>query len=981
MKVEFFGVSLLALMASGQAQVHAQADSVAPQSQAATSQSTSADTVDVADIVVTGSLIARPDYVSASPIVTVSADALKAAGTVNIEQGLNQLPQFTPASGAGGGGGTAAVSAGRATLNLRGLGDRRTLVLLDGHRLPTSTAFNVADVNIIPTAILESVETVTGGGSAVYGSDAIGGVVQFRTKRRFDGIQLDGQIGNSFRGDYMTSDLSLSGGFSGFEDRLSVVFSGSYTHRDELQARQRSFYDQGFLSGFTGPGLYLPGSNAPTQAAVNAYFATQGVAPGTVARSASFGFNDNGSLFAQSGLVNYRGPLGPEYSNLGNTFRQVSVLDQSVMRPLDRESMFVRATFEVSPAVEIYTQGLYSHTSAYSSIGLNITQFIPALVSASNPFIPASLQTLLASRANPTAPFQINQRFLGLGRRAYDTSFETTQFVAGLRGETGVGDWKYDIYYARDRTKVDNAIENAVLGSKMNQLLQASDGGRSLCAGGYNPFGIANSSAISQACTDFVSRRVDLPEDIGQDTVEAKLSGSLFALPAGNVQLSVLADYRRNTYDFNPGAELVAGDVFGFNQTAATHGRTSVKEGAAELFVPILSDTPFFQKLNLTVGARYSDYNITGGIWSYKGELEWRPIEAMMFRGGYQKSNRAPNVGELFSSATGTQIQIGNPPSGGDPCDSRNPAFAGANASQLRALCVATGVPTAIASNYIAQTVAVPATNTGNLGLREESAVTKTIGVVFSPRINSSWFSNLSLSVDFYDIKIKNVISTVAGNIALNRCYNIGGFNAGYSASDQFCQLISRSSLTGEVTNVALPYLNLGGLKTRGVDVQLDWTIALDELGVGSDSSLALKSVVSYLDSYQRKDLPGTNYFEYAGTIDYTNTLPLPKLRWLNSATLTMGKVDLGVRWKHMNAMKDVTTAINSASTVAGVKAYDTFDFTGNLRVTEKFDLRLGVTNLTNKQPYNIGGTPSQTLPDIYDIVGRSFFVGFKAKI
>lgn len=974
------GVSMLALVVAAQAPVYAQ-DTQTPQ-QAAEPQAAEAadDTATGNEIVVTGSLIARPDYVSASPVVSVGIAALKAAGTVNVEQGLNQMPQFTPASGAGGGGGTAALSAGRATLNLRGLGDRRTLVLLDGHRLPTSTAFNVADVNIIPTAILESVETVTGGGSAVYGSDAIGGVVQFRTKRRFDGIQLDGQIGNSFRGDYLTSDLSLSGGFNGLDDRLSVVFSGSYTHRDELTGRQRAFYNQGFLSGFTGPGLYLPGSNAPTQAAVNAYFASQGVNAGTVARSASLGFNDNGSLFAQSELVNYRGALAPEYSNLGNTFRQPAVLDQSVMRPLDRESAFVRASFDATPGIEIYAQGLYSHTSAYSSIGLNITQFIPALVSVNNPFVPDALKPILASRANPNAPFQINQRFLGLGNRAYDTSFETAQLVGGVRGDTGLGNWTYDVYYARDRTKVDNYIENAVLGSKMNQLLQASDGGRSLCAGGYNPFGAANSSAISQSCRDFVSRRVALPEDIGQDTVEGKLSGSLFKLPAGDVQLSVLADYRRNTYDFNPGPEMVAGDVFGFNQTAATHGRTSVKEVAGELFVPILDGQPFFDKLNLTVGGRYSDYNITGGIWSYKAELEWRPVHSVMLRGGYQKSNRAPNVGELFSSATGTQIQIGNPPSGGDPCDSRNPTFSGANSSQLRALCVATGVPAAIASNYIAQTVAVPATNSGNMRLNEESAVTKTVGIVYSPKFNSALLSTLSLSVDFYDIRIKDVISTVAGNIALNRCYNVGGSNASYSAADQFCQLIHRSTLTGEIDNIALPYLNLGGLKTRGVDVQVDWGIDLGELGIGTDASLSFKSVVSYLESYQRKDLPGTPFVEYAGTIDYTNTLPLPKWRWLNSAMLSVGKVDLGIRWKHMNAMKDVSTAINAASTVQGVKAYDTFDLTGNVEVTDKLELRAGITNLTDRQPYAVGGTPSQTLPDIYDVVGRSFFIGFRAK-
>lgn len=979
MKKFMTAISVLALAASTSAFAQDAAPAATPAP--APEQAPEATAAEADTIVVTGSLIARKDYVAASPVVSTSAAELKAAGTVNVEQGLNQLPQFTPASGAGGGGGTAAVSAGRATLNLRGLGDRRTLVLIDGHRLPPSTAFNVADVNVVPTGILEGVETVTGGASAVYGSDAIGGVVQFRTKRRMTGFELNGQVGNSFKGDYLTADVSLSGGFSGFQDRLSVVFSGSYTHRDELQARQRQdFYNLGFLSGFTGPGLVNFGGNQPTQAAVDAYFATQGVAAGTVLRSQQIGFNDNGSLFGQTGPVNYKGPLGPDYSTFGGTFRQVSVLDQSVMRPQNRHSLFVKASFEASPNFEPYLQALYSHTSTYSSIGLNITQFIPVTIPVTNPFIPAAMRTLLATRATPLAPVTFNQRFLGIPRRAYDTTFDTSQIVLGARGELGMGDWNYDVYYARDRNSVDNYIDNAVLGSKLNQLINAADGGASLCAGGYNPFGIANNQAMSAACVAFVSRRVAQPEDVGQDTVEAKLTGSLFELPAGKVQLSVLGDYRRNTYDFRPGPELVAGDIFGFSQTNPTTGKTSVKEIAGELFVPILADQPFFHKLNVTLGARYSDYNITGGVWSYKGEVEWSPVQSVLFRGGYQKASRAPNVGELFSARTGTQVQIGNPPAGGDPCDSRNPAFAGSSASALRALCVATGVPSSFASTYTAATVAVPASNQGNLNLKAESSRTITAGLVLTPKLNTPFFANLSFSVDYYNIKIDDVISTVAGNTALNRCYNIGGFNSSYSAQDQFCKLITRSTTTGEVSDLALPYLNLGGLKTKGIDFQLDWRIALDELGVGNNTSLAFKSVVSYLDSYQRKDLPGTAFAEYAGTIDYTNTLPLPKWRYLNTMTLSVGEFDLGLRWKHMNAMEDVSRALNPASTIAGVPAYDTFDVTARLVVAKNYELRAGITNLTDKDPLVIGGTPSQTLPDIYDIVGRSFFVGLKAK-
>lgn len=988
------GVSILALLVAGAA--HAQAgppsgattaqsvvppelrlpqDSIPNESEQVAPPHQASEVADNAsDIVITGSRIQRSDYVSASPVVTKTSEALRASGAVAIETSLNQLPQFIPGSTSGGGGATLAASAGRATLNLRGLGDRRTLVLLDGRRLPPASAFNVTDVNILPQAIVESVETITGGASAVYGSDAIAGVVNFRTRRRFDGLQLDAQVGNNFEGQRFAADASVAGGFSSLGDRLVGVFTGSFTKRERVRGRELPFFQRGLLSSFLGYGVFAPSAtNLPSQAAVNARFSN--LAPGTVRNTATLGFNSDGTLFAQNPGLNFNGPLNNlDYLIAGGGVRQTSAADQDIERPLERYVGFGKLSFEVSDAATLYVQGLYAQTDTQSSIGYSLTQFLTASVSASNPFIPADLRSVLNSRPNPNAPFQINKRFVEVPVRVYDARFETSQIIVGVRGETGIGDWNYNVYGSRDRNFIDNKISPGVIASRVNQLLQAPDGGRSLCAGGYNPFGLDAALSTSQSCVDFISRDVPIPEYIQQNTVEGEIQGTLITLPAGNAKLAVSSNWRENTYRFTPGADLVNDDVFAFNTAAPTFGRTTAKEIASELFVPLIHNTPLFQSLNVTAGIRYSDYNVTGPITSYKGELEWVPVRGLLVRGGYQRANRAPNVGELFSSRTGTQVQVGNPPVGGDPCDARGSARAGANGAQLRTLCIATGVPAATIDSYTLLTSGAAATNIGNIDLTPETATTITAGAVLRPRLSSPWLSGLSLSADFYDIKIFDVISTVAGNTALSRCYNLDGSNPSYSATNEFCSLVRRDA-AGQINNISLPYLNLGGLKTRGIDIQVDYSLDLGSVGLANGAKVSFNSLFSYLDSYQVQNLNNTPYQEFRGTIDYTNNLPLPKWRWLSTANINYRGFDLGFRWRHLNAMRDVSSVISTIA-APGVPAYDVFDVTGRLMVNDQFSVRMGVPNIGNRQPPVVQGTAGFTLPGTYDVLGRSFYVG-----
>ena len=265
------------------------------------------------EIVVTGSRIARTDFSSTSPIVTMDKSALDQSGTVNIENAMNQLPQFVQGQGQSTVG--AVALAGRASLNLRGLGETRNLVLLDGRRLPLSNANAVVDVNMIPQFILEGVETITGGASAVYGSDAMSGVVNFKSLKDFTGLKLDVRSGISDQGGADTLDVGITGGFAIAEGRGNVLLSASFTERDELWGKERDFYQLGVLSSFIGTGTFVPSpTNLPQQGVVNTVFGNYGVAPGAVLNSRSLGFNDNGTLFGQIGAFNYLGPTTEYFS-------------------------------------------------------------------------------------------------------------------------------------------------------------------------------------------------------------------------------------------------------------------------------------------------------------------------------------------------------------------------------------------------------------------------------------------------------------------------------------------------------------------------------------------------------------------------------------------------------------------------------------------------------------------------------------------
>jgi iron complex outermembrane recepter protein len=930
------------------------------------------------EVIVTGSLITDPNRESPSPILISTIESLQQSGTATIEAALNQLPMFAPAGAAGNGG---QGTGGHATVNLHALGANRNLVLLDGRRLPLADIFGTVDINLVPDSILSSVQTITGGASAVYGSDAMSGVVNFISLDHFEGATFDGQYGNTEQGDLAQTKAWLALGTTFAEGGGHALLSAGYTDRGNLLGKDRMpFFDLLTPSSFIGQGTFVPAAtNLPNQTAVNDLFAGYGAAT-PVANSLNLGFNDDGTLFTQTGAKNYKGPTTDDYRIIGGNVRMPVQKGFYVQNPLERKSVFSKFDYELGP-VTTYGQILYVDSTVTTNSGNSLTQFGNlTTIPVTNPFIPNDLRTLLASRPTPGAPFTWNGRYVGVPFKSWDEQYTTTQYLGGVRGSLPFEDWTWDVFAAYDTTEHVQTNHNAVLKSQVQNLLNAPDGGASICAGGFNPFGLNNSSVISDACLRYMTTTAHSTEDLSQTTYQGVVQGPLFNLPAGPVKVALLVDHRKNTYEYQPDSQLASQNIEAVIASQGTTGEISVDEYAAQIDVPLLADVPLIHKLNIGGAFRRSDYTTSGSVDSYEGDLRWEPIDSLLIRGGYQRAVRAPNIGELFAAASGAQIAFGTPPAAlGDPCDIRSTARTGANGASVRGLCLAQGIPGAVIDTYVFPTTATAGVTQGNPELEPETADTYNFGLSWTSRSSSQWLGGLSASVDYYSIEIKDVISVVPGLSALSKCYNLDGSNPGYDVNNQFCQLLTRDA-NGLLQLIETPYLNLGGLKTEGVDLQFDWVVELNDRWTAH-----FNTAVGYLLDYSVQTLPGSAFQDFTGTntiaANHTVSNSFPEWKALTTVGVGFGPLSTSVRWRWQDAMDDVTSVTTPATPGKGVATYNLFDFFASYDFNPSWQLRFGVTNLTDEGPVTVSSSQTGTDTAVFDVLGRSYYMGVRVRM
>ncbi len=950
------------------------------------------------DIVVTGSRIARPDYVANSPIVSLGEQAIESTGQLTVERALAQLPQFSGSFGQSNTGSTSTgLNGGQAYASLRGLGAKRTLLLLDGRRMQPSNPDGSIDLNIIPEALIENVEVITGGASTTYGSDATAGVVNFRLKRNFSGLTMGMQYGVSDYGDGDSFRINgtLGGNFA--DGRGNAVLSFDYTKRWRALQKDRDYY---FFRSTT-PGLStIPqgttvfGANRPTLATVNSVFGQYGV-PALTSTNAFYngqiGFNIDQTLFSTSGVpvYNFRDPQTDEayIVNSGTNSQQINFGygGSSLQSDLDRYSIFGKVDYEITDSIKAFAQFSYV---TYSTLGVTnptlASNVYGLSVPVTNPFISSDFARILASRSNPGADLTYYKAFNILGPRYQRYDYDVYQMIAGLSGSLGIGDLTWEAYGSLSRAKFENEQTGGASASALRNLLYSPTGGTEYCAGGFNPFG---NLTPSQACIDYISRRTLNTNALKQRIVEGSIQGGLFDLPAGKVRFALGADYRYSAYNFQPDSQLDqngVSDILGYSVLRAAGGSVNTKEFFAELLVPVLKDIPLIEELNLDLGYRFSDYSSVGSIHTYKADIDWRTGSWLRLRGGYNRAIRAPSVGELYAPVSTGSVAIGSPTAtgtNGDPCDVRSSWRTGSSAGQVRTLCLAQGVPSAIIDTYQLGTAQVFALTGGNPNLQEETADTFSFGGVIQSPFSTPMLSGISLSVDWYKIKVKDAVGALSIAQAFQFCFNSGGNNPTFSPTNEYCQLITRNPDSGVPLNPSQPLMNLGRFDVSGVDVQVDWRIDLESIGIGKNSGrLDLNTAISYLDSFKIQALPGASIYDYAGSIgtavEANAGIAHPKWKANTSITYNLGKGSLSFRWRFIDKMKNSALVVSPTSTTKGVASYNIFDLNARVKLPTEMEMRFGITNLFNKKPPQYGDTEGTYDAQNYDVMGRYFFIG-----
>ena len=961
---------------------------------------------DVTEVIVTGSRIARRDFQSDSPISTINSEAIASAGQPSLDKAIGELPQFSGAQGAsevGDAQGSLGFAGGQSYSDLRGLGPNRSLVLLDGRRLQPSAPDGSIDLNTIPTALIDNVEVITGGASATYGSDAIAGVVNFKLRRNFTGLEVSATHGGTTHGDGATNDISVVLGGRFADDRGSAMVAFEYADRATVDGASRPFFQNIRQlarppEGIIAAGNY--GGGAPTVAAVNAVLAGYpGTTPiaGAGTYKGAIGVNTDGTIFTQNAapncVQNYKGVGTVKGVNISPNCTQAEVaLGQyfAVQVPLTKYNAFARATYDLADHVSAYAQFNFSDSSALDQTGPGSSKAaVPLIVPRNSPYVTgnAALQTILNSITPPaTGPLIITKLLTPFGNRVETFNYQVWQALGGFKGEIPGTRLNWDIYGSYGRSEFKNIgygdVSRAAINSILNGTANYSGNGGSCVGYAYNTLG---NNPISPGCLAFAGRTDNSFNTQTQSVVEGTVEGPIFTLPAGELRFAVGGDYRRDAFDYRPDATLITNDSLAYGSVSAASGSQSVVEGFGELLVPVMKDQPFVKDLSLDLGYRYSKYDTFSGKHTYKADANWEPVNGLRFRGGYSVAFRAPSLQDLYGPSTTGNLNIGTTPGAGDPCDVSSALRSGANGSKVQALCIAQGVPAALAPTFTYGSVSVAGSDGSNKTLQPEKANTWSVGAVLSPKSGGELFSAVQISVDYYNINVTNAIGSLLLTDILPRCFNSdGASNPGYSAANPYCARIARDPLTGDIVNGQQGLFNFGQYSLDGVDTQINWRFGLDTLGApASAGTITLNSVISYLNSYKVSGLLGSPTLDYAGSVGFGSVggdISHPKWKTVTSLGYSVGGFLVTGRWRYIDSSIHSDLVANPAATTPGIPAYNYFDLNAYYTFKERYTIGFGVTNIADRGPPFVSGAPLTTDAATYDVVGRTIFASLKAK-
>jgi iron complex outermembrane receptor protein len=945
-------------------------------------------------IVVTGSRIASPNITSLAPVQVVGEQEINQSGAVNIQELLDSNPAFGSPALSTTNSSFLTSGTGVATVNLRQLGEARTLVLINNRRVVGGLAGSpIVDLNDIPTQFLERVDILTGGQSALYGSDAIAGVVNFIYKRNFEGLLLEGQYGLTEKGDAQKYQVSATAGGNFMDGRGNIMVHVGYTNDKGLLSRERSPDRIDNVSKFA----YSSSDPADFAVPLKPFFS--GIPPQGVftAGGTRFTFGPTGELqpcFNQNG--NSAACPGPNGFNR-QFFRTLST-------PIQRYLFAERSRFDITDNISFVTEATFARTHAHSQIepfGLTSANVNPATGDvpiqatpggACNPFVPQPICD--AASVATSGPFTglktitFNRRLADVNVRSNDVNRNFFRVVAALEGKLLNDRFQWDIGYnygvtseqqhTTGQVNVENFIEGLSVVPNGTGGFQCAN--PLAAALGCVPVDIFGDNSLTPAMVNWINADQQHNVTIRQQTWDANISGSIVDLPAGPLGVALGAEYRKESSNEDWDALTNAG-LNGANLLPDTSGSFTVKEAYGEVNVPILKDLPFANSLNVRGAGRISDYSTIGSVKTWEVGADWAPIEDIRFRATLAKAVRAPNIGELFTGPSQTfPTGLTDPCEGvgatGDPTG--QPAGTG---DRCRADA---GIAANIAQNgtfTLSQLdkQGISGFNGGNANLKAETGKTRTIGVVIAPRSIPA-LRNLSLSVDYWHIKVDDAIAGIGRQTILNTC-----FQEGLAAS---CALITRfQRQTGQSSPGAIQFINdfqinIASLTRAGIDAVLQYRTGFGTF-MGSPLNMNARIAYTHLLKGFNVPLPGEDPDRVAGEIG------TPKGKF--DATLGLDTRQWGVSFHGSYIGKSYEDDVFLSGFDLDDKAISIkpiFYLDGQVRFTpvKNYEFYVGVDNLFNTQPPIIlqgnafNTTGSNTDESVYDVFGRRYYAGVRLR-
>jgi outer membrane receptor protein involved in Fe transport len=927
-------------------------------------------------IVVTGTRLVREDFEGISPVTTIGARQVELTATLTADTLLNELPQVVPGNTR-----TSNNAGGErfATVDLRGLGTNRTLVLVNGERVPVASTFGSVDINTIPPTLISRVEVVTGGATAVYGSDAIAGVVNFVLKDDYEGAEINVTAGAELEtGNSAELEFNTLIGGDLANGRGNLTAYASYYSRDGVGQGEYDFsrvsagpclsnqvavacdsIAEAMANGWIPVGGGAGSSTAPwatinnnganpfrflstllpgTFGAGNTDINCDGV-PGGAVNGGALSFNDAGQLTPRNAagfcLIPERAAGSSRYNFAPDNF---------LILPGERVALTTTGHYDILDDLRLNVFFSFSNSKTNVQLAptpagfleVTLTPGTQALIQANAP----DLWTALNSRPVPLAPFVINRRFSEVGVRSGSLENNMVYFLAELEGEL-TESWDWTLSGSYGQVLFNEYLSNGVRRTAVLQGLASCQdaGGASLgpallpdCV----PLDIYGPGTLTPAMINFVRINNFSATKVEENRITGFIRGDLFELPAGPAATVVGFEYR-DIYASERHDDLQrTGDGIGFNPIQDQEGQIDVYELYAELGLPLLRDAPLAHDLSLELGYRRSNYSSAGGIDTYKYGGEWAPTEWMRFRAMFNVATRAPNVFELFQAGDVDSTSYT------DLCN---------DGSGNNAACIAAPGPAAVNPavypGFVQEFEDTGALAFGNPNLRPETAETLTAGIVLAP--DWSILRDFRLAIDYYKIEITDVIARLEGDFFINDCY--------VNLNSASCARIFRDPVTGQVDRIDISRSNQDSLAAEGYDIQLEWSVPL---GPGQ---LTVNELYSILESFTFNDA------EFAGTSAAIIGSALADYKSVLSVSYDVGDWTLYGRWTYVPEMDYI--AFQGVTPAASY-----IDASVRWDVTDNFTLTANVDNVLDEPPPQIlFAQQANTDPQVYRVLGRTLAV------